>query len=172
MYRPTYYVIFFLIIIFVYHLFQNNLEKKFNVKYFGYNKIKRPYSDDYMYTIRDYGMPSGHAEIATIFSCILYYYKYISLWLCILLIFIFSAQRVIWDRHSIIQVIMGIICGLIYSYIYISNNLSFLSIFIVFLISLTLILAIIYKIQQGKGKIINSLDENKTTISYLYEIIQ
>ena len=91
---PTYYIIFFLIIVFTYHLVQNNIEKQFSLTYFGFDNVKRPLSDSNMYTFRDLGMPSGHAEIATIISCILYYYKFISLWLCILLIFIFSMQIV------------------------------------------------------------------------------
>jgi hypothetical protein len=124
-----------------------------------------------MYTYRDLGMPSGHAEIATIISCILYYYKFISLWLCILLIFIFSLQRVIANRHTVFQVIIGIMCGLIYSYIYISNNLSFLSLGFVMLIGLLLISSIIYKIEEKRENVSNNFDANKSIISYLYEII-
>ena len=168
---PTYYIIFFLIIVFTYHLVQNNIEKQFSLTYFGFDNIKRPLSDDNMYTFRDLGMPSGHAEIATIISCILYYYKFISLWLCILLIFIFSMQRVIANRHTVFQVIVGIICGLIYSYIYISNNLSLLSLGFVVLISLLLFSSIIYKIEEKKENASNNLDNDKSIVSYLYETI-
>jgi len=168
---PTYYIIFFLVIIFTYHLFQNNIEKQFSLTYFGFDNVKRPLSDGNMYTYRDLGMPSGHAEIATIISCILYYYKFISLWLCILLIFIFSLQRVIANRHTVTQVIVGIMCGLIYSYIYISNNLSLLSLGIVLLIGLLLFSSIIYKIEEKKENASNNLDSDKSIVSYLYEII-
>jgi 4-amino-4-deoxy-L-arabinose transferase-like glycosyltransferase len=170
--RPTYYVIFCLIVIFTYHIIQNDIEKQFSLTYFGYNNIKRPLSDDTMYTYQDLGMPSGHAEISTIISCILYYYKFISLWLCILLIFIFSAQRVIRNRHEVNQVIVGIICGLIYSYIYISNNLSLLSFGIVMLIGLLLMKAIVYKNEEKKENVSNNIDADKSIVSYLYEIIQ
>lgn len=168
---PTYYIIFFLIIVFTYHLVQNNIEKQFSLTYFGFDNVKRPLSDSNMYTFRDLGMPSGHAEIATIISCILYYYKFISLWLCILLIFIFSMQRVIANRHTVFQVIVGIICGLIYSYIYISNNLSLLSLGFVVLISLLLFSSIIYKIEEKKENASNNLDNDKSIVSYLYETI-
>ena len=169
--QPTYYIIFFLVIIFTYHLVQNNIEKQFSLTYFGFDNVKRPLSDSNMYTFRDLGMPSGHAEIATIISCILYYYKFISLWLCILLIFIFSLQRVIANRHTVFQVIIGIMCGLIYSYIYISNNLSLLSLGFVVLISLLLFSSIIYKIEEKKENASNNLDNDKSIISYLYETI-
>ena len=168
---PTYYIIFFLIIVFSYHLVQNNIEKQFSLTYFGFDNVKRPLSDSNMYTFRDLGMPSGHAEIATIISCILYYYKFISLWLCILLIFIFSMQRIIANRHTVFQVIVGIICGLIYSYIYISNNLSLLSLGFVVLISLLLFSSIIYKIEEKKENASNNLDNDKSIVSYLYETI-
>lgn len=169
--RPTYYVIFFLVLIFTYHLLQNDIEKQFSLTYFGYDNVKRPLRNSNMYTYRDLGMPSGHAEIATIISCILYYYKFISLWLCILLIFIFSVQRIIAYRHTLNQVIVGIMCGLIYSYIYISNNLSLLSLGFVMLIGLLLISSIIYKIEEKRENVSNNLDANKSIISYLYEII-
>jgi hypothetical protein len=162
---------FFLVIIFTYHLVQNNIEKQFSLTYFGFDNVKRPLSDSNMYTYRDLGMPSGHAEIATIISCILYYYKFISLWSCILLIFIFSLQRVIANRHTVFQVIVGIMCGLIYSYIYISNNLSLSSLGIVVLIGLLLFSSIIYKIEEKKENASNNLDNDKSIISYLYETI-
>lgn len=169
--HTTYYIMFFLVIIFTYHLVQNNIEKQFSLTYFGFDNVKRPLSDSNMYTYRDLGMPSGHAEIATIISCILYYYKFISLWLCILFIFIFSLQRVIANRHTVFQVIVGIMCGLIYSYIYISNNLSLLSLGIVVLIGLLLFSSIIYKIEEKKENASNNLDNDKSIISYLYETI-
>jgi len=169
--HTTYYIMFFLVIIFTYHLVQNNIEKQFSLTYFGFDNVKRPLSDSNMYTYRDLGMPSGHAEIATIISCILYYYKFISLWSCILLIFIFSLQRVIANRHTVFQVIVGIMCGLIYSYIYISNNLSLSSLGIVVLIGLLLFSSIIYKIEEKKENASNNLDNDKSIISYLYETI-
>ena len=80
-------------------------------------------------------------------------------------------QRVVANRHTVFQVIVGIICGLIYSYIYISNNLSLLSLGFVVLISLLLFSSIIYKIEEKKENASNNFDANKSIISYLYEII-
>ena len=170
--RTNYYILIFVAIIISYHYFiQKKIEKQFSLTYFGYDNIKRPLSNDNMYTFRDLGMPSGHAEIATILSCILYYYKFISLWLCILLIFIFSIQRIIANKHTVNQVIIGIMCGLMYSYIYISNNLSILSFGIVILVGLLLFSSIIYKIEEKKENASNNLDNDKSIVSYLYEII-
>jgi len=169
--RTNSYIFIFLAMIFSYHYFiQNTIEKQFSLTLFGYDNAKRPMSDSHMFTIRDIGMPSGVAEISTIIACILYFYKYISSWICIVLIFIFSAQRVFTNRHTIAQVIAGIICGIIYSYIYTSNNLSLLSFGIVIFIGLLLFLSILYKNNQEKDKSVNNVD-NKTIISYLYEII-
>lgn len=171
--RTNCYILICIFIIIYYHRnIQNNIEKHFSSLYFGYDNIKRPMSNDYMYTNREFGMPSGHTEIATIVSCILYFYKYISLWICILLIVVFSAERIISNRHTVLQVIVGILCGLLYSYIYITNNLSLLSFGIVIFISGLLILSILYIQEQEKKKSVNNLDSNKTTISYLYEIVR
>lgn len=171
--RTNCYILICIFIIIYYHRnIQNNIEKHFSSLYFGYDNIKRPMSNDYMYTNREFGMPSGHAEIATIVSCILYFYKYISLWICILLIVVFSAERIISNSHTVLQVIVGILCGLLYSYIYITNNLSLLSFCIVIFIGGLLILSILYIQEEEKKKSVNNLDSNKTTISYLYEIIR
>jgi prepilin signal peptidase PulO-like enzyme (type II secretory pathway) len=92
--------------------------------------------------------------------------------LLLITIFIFSIQRIIANKHTLNQLIVGIMCGLIYSYIYISNNLSFLSLGIVMLIGLLLVSSIIYKIDEKKENASNNLDANKSIVSYLYEIIQ
>jgi membrane-associated phospholipid phosphatase len=170
--RTNSYILVSIILIIYYHRYiQNNIEKKISSLYFGYDNVKRPMSNDHMYTSRDLGMPSGHAEIATIVSCILYFYKYISLWVCILLIAFFSTQRIIANRHTVLQVIVGIVCGLLYSYIYIINNLSLLSFGIVVFIGGVLFLSILYIQEKENNKSVNNLDDNKTTISYLYEIV-
>lgn len=171
--RSNCYILISVILIIYYHRYiQNSIEKKISLLYFGYDNIKRPMSNDHMYTSRDLGMPSGHAEIATIVSCILYFYKYISLWVCILLIAFFSIQRIITNRHTVLQVIVGIICGLLYSYIYIINNLSLLSFGIVIFIGVLLFLSTVYIQKQENNKSVNNLDDNTTTISYLYEIVR
>ncbi len=144
MYDSQCYFAIFLLIVILYHKYiLGNIEKQFAEKYFGYDAIKRPLSGNVMKSAEDLGMPSGHAERATIMFSLLYFYKYIPLWLCILLIFIACLQRVVSQRHTIIQVIVGVMCGLIYTYIYTSYNLAIFSFSIVLLISL-LLTALIY----------------------------
>jgi membrane-associated phospholipid phosphatase len=94
----------------------------------------------------DLGMPSGHAEASTIMFLLLYYYGYISLPVSIILIFIVSLQRVLKQRHTIAQVIVGTILGIIYSYIYKSYNLSIFSFLIVLSIAFLLTVLIYYKV--------------------------
>lgn len=140
-----------LIIIFMYHLiFQNHLEKMFSQVYFDYNDVKRPLEkcNENTDTLKCIGMPSGHAEISTIIFTLLYIYKFISLEICILIIFLFSIQRIISNKHTLNQVIVGIIFGLGYSYIYSFTNF-FLSFFIVFIIGLILNILIVKKIDEN-----------------------
>ena len=143
---PSYFAIFLLIVVLYHYNIHNNIEKRFFLEYFGYNNIKRPLSGNIMFSSRDLGMPSGSAESGTIMFLLLYYYGYISLPVSIILIFIVSLQRVLKERHSIAQVIVGTICGLIYSYIYKSYNLSILSFLIVLSIALLLTVLIYYKV--------------------------
>ena len=143
---PSYFAIFLLIVVLYHYYIQNNVEKRFCLEYFDYNNVKRPLSGNIMSSSGDLGMPSGHAEAGTIMFLLLYYYGYISLPVSIILIFIVSLQRVLKERHSIAQVIVGTICGLIYSYIYKSYNLSILSFLIVLSIALLLTVLIYYKV--------------------------
>jgi membrane-associated phospholipid phosphatase len=132
-----------LILIFAYYHYniQNDLEKIFFKKYFGYDNIKRPLKKC-QYENADnllcYGMPSGHAETITILTYLLYYYKFIPLWLCFLLIFLFCLQRITANMHTLPQVIIGILFGYLYSNIYTYFNLSIYSFLIVASIGLTL----------------------------------
>ena len=143
---PSYFAIFLLIVVLYHYYIQNNVEKRFCLEYFDYNNVKRPLSGNIMSSSGDLGMPSGHAEAGTIMFLLLYYYGYISLPVSIILIFIVSLQRVLKERHTIAQVIVGTICGLIYSYIYKSYNLSILSFLIVLSIALLLTVLIYYKV--------------------------
>jgi membrane-associated phospholipid phosphatase len=143
---PSYFAIFLLIVVLYHYYIQNNVEKLFCLEYFGYNNIKRPLSGNIMFSTCDLGMPSGHAEAGTIMFSLLYFYGYISLPVSIILIFIVSLQRVLKQRHTIAQVIVGTICGLIYSYIYKSYNLSIFSFLIVLSITFVLTLLIYYKV--------------------------
>ena len=143
---PSYFAIFLLIVVLYHYYIQNNVEKQFCLEYFGYNNIKRPLSGNIMSSSGDLGMPSGSAESGTIMFSLLYFYGYISLPVSIILIFIVSLQRVLKQRHTIAQVIVGTICGLIYSYIYKSYNLSIFSFLIVLSITFVLTLLIYYKV--------------------------
>ena len=143
----THNVIILLIIIFIasYHyLIQNHLEKKFFKKYFyDFEFIKRPLKNC-LNTISYscIGMPSGHTETITIISCLLYFYKLIPLWLGIFLIFITGLQRIFTNRHTIIQVLFGILFGYIYAKIYQYFNLSIYSFLTVLCFGLFLYLLI------------------------------
>jgi membrane-associated phospholipid phosphatase len=143
---PTYFAIFLLIVVLYHYYILNNVEKRFCLEYFSYNNVKRPLSGNIMFSSCDLGMPSGHAESATIMFLLLYFYEYISLPVSIILIFIVSIQRVLKGRHTIAQVIAGTICGILYSYIYKSYNLSIFSFLIVLSITLLLTALIYYKI--------------------------
>jgi membrane-associated phospholipid phosphatase len=145
---PIYFAIFLLIVVLYHFWLQNNVEKLFCLEYFGYNNVKRPLSGNIMFSTCDLGMPSGHAEAGTIMFLLLYFYEYISLPVSIILIFIVSLQRVLKERHTIAQVIAGTICGIIYSYIYKSYNLSIFSFLIVLSITLLLTALIYYKINN------------------------
>lgn len=128
-----------IIILFIHYFILNPLLKNIVEQYFITSR--RPDSKNTDSSFETLGMPSGHAETITILSIILYYYKFINLKICILLIFITGMQRIITKRHSFEQVIMGILFGILYSYIYINTNLSFISVTIcLFLIILYLII--------------------------------
>ena len=149
MYKSPLYLAFFLLIVVQYHRWiQDDVENLFSLQYFGYNNVKRPLSGNIMFSTCDLGMPSGHAEAGTIMFLLLYFYEYISLPVSIILIFIVSLQRVVKERHTIAQVIAGTMCGIIYSYIYKSYNLSIFSFLIVLSITLLLTALIYYKINN------------------------
>ena len=143
-----------------YHfLLQNGLEKIFCETYFKYDNVKRPLEKcKNGVSTKCIGMPSGHAETITIIASLLYLHKFISLPLCILLIFIFSAQRIISNMHTVLQVIVGIIIAFIYVQIYYAIHLSFL---LVFIIGIILALLSVYKIdQQIYGVVPDWVDPN------------
>ena len=149
MYKSPLYLAFFLLIVVQYHRWiQDDVEKLFSLQYFGYNNVKRPLSGNIMTSYEDLGMPSGHAESATIMFLLLYFFGYISLPVSIILIFLVSLQRVLAQRHSIAQVTVGTILGLIYSYIYKSYNFSIFSFLIVISITLILTALIYYKVNN------------------------
>ena len=90
-------------------------------------------TNEYKNKIGCLGMPSGHAEIITIISYILYKYKYVSLIFLIVSILVICIQRIVTKRHTIIQVIIGSIIGVLYGELYFETKLSVYSIFITIL---------------------------------------
>lgn len=135
----------------VYHYYiQNGLEKEFSQNYLQYG-IKRPLKNcnNKIYSsVSCIGMPSGHAETSTIFFTLLYVFKFISLPICILFIFLFSIQRIISNMHTGGQVIAGIILGLFYSLIYSTSNLSVTGFLFVFIIGIILTILVVNKINS------------------------
>jgi hypoxanthine phosphoribosyltransferase len=149
-----------------YHFFiHNGLEKLFSQTYFDYNDIRRPLAicDKEINCTKLYctGMPSGHAEGSSVLSFLLYFYKIIPLWVCLTIICITSAQRVITYKHTIFQILVGFILGFIYAIVYKKLNLSIYGFLIVFSIGLILTLLNIYKIdQQVYGPIPSWVDKS------------
>lgn len=161
-------IIIFFIIIFLtlYNYFiQNGLEKTFFQTYFKYDDVKRPLlrckNMDTCSLLNCVGMPSGHAETASLFLFMLYFYKYISLWVCLFFIFLFSIQRILVNMHTISQVTVGAFFGLIYALIYKYFNLTFTGFIVIFCIGLILAFLTIYKIDKKvNSKIPNWVDES------------
>lgn len=150
-------LIFIIILLCLYNYFiQNGLEKTFFQTYFNYNDVKRPLlrcnNTDICSLLNCIGMPSRHAETASLCLFLLYFYKYIPLWFCFMLIFLFSIQRILVNMHTISQVIVGTFFGLIYALIYKYFNLTFIGFIVVFCIGLILTLLSIYKIDNKINK--------------------
>lgn len=110
------------------YLIHNDLEKTFSKTYFEYNDIRRPSNkcDKEINSSRlsCTGMPSGHAETISIICVLLYLYNFIPIWLTIIIIMIVSFQRIISNKHTLSQVVVGSLLGLLYATIYKFFNLS------------------------------------------------
>lgn len=132
------YILVVIILLAIYHnKIQNEIEKQFFAAYFDYDLIKRPNfrcnkkSDS---TKKCLGMPSGHTEVFSLIFFILYFNKIIPLWFCLLVIIIVLLQRIIKNKHTIIQTIVGVLFGYIYALIYNYFNLSIIGfIFVLFI---------------------------------------
>ena len=153
----------FIIFVSMYHFYiHNSLEKIFSQVYFEYDKVKRPLpkckSGDNSSLLGCIGMPSGHAETSSVFSFLLYFYKIIPLWVCLLIIFIVSTQRIISYKHTLLQVVVGAALGFIYAIIYKKFTLGFI---IVLIIGLLLTVLSIHKIdRQVYGPIPSWVDKS------------
>lgn len=145
-------ILILIVLIFLYHYFiQKGIEKSFSETFFNFEQIKRPLEickNELHKNISCVGMSSGHAESFTVLSLLLYYYKFIPFIVSILIIFIISSQRFLTSMHTISQIIVGIILGLIYTFIYIKGNLSIYSFASVFLIGFILVLSIVYNLNN------------------------
>ena len=136
------YIVF---IIYAHATFLNKSEKVVMNILFGNNRIiNRPLEkcqnpDDF--TISCIGMPSGHTEVATIVSLLLNHYDLLPLPMAIVTIFVVGLQRIVSKMHSLEQVFAGLLLGLLYTYIYIINDVSLKSILI--LIGLILFILLI-----------------------------
>ena len=131
-------IITFIFLLTVYHFsIHNGLEKIFFQTYFDYNDVQRPlnYCNNILNCEKLYciGMPSGHAESAFIFGFLLYIYKIIPLWLSFFIGFIAIIDRIIYNKHTLIQIFVGLLLGLFYSSIYTQLNLSIYCFFIIIL---------------------------------------
>jgi len=145
-------IIIIMIIAYYHFVLHNGLEKIFSETYFDYDSIKRP-----LLRCRNgangkntscIGLPSGHAETITILASLLYVYNFISLPICIALIILFSAQRIVSNMHTFSQVCFGILLGVLYVGIYSILNLSLYSFLIVGIIGLLLAILTVYKLDQ------------------------
>jgi hypoxanthine phosphoribosyltransferase len=152
-------ILYILFLILYYFFIINPLEKKIFKNYF-YND-KRPLKT----CVRDcsfdcYGMPSGHTEVATLVSFILYYKKYIGLPLAVIFIGLIAFQRLFTSMHTIYQVIAGFVLGFIYSFIFMKlDNLLYFFIFILFL-TFTLLFTYIYIIDKKMNQYPEWIDKS------------
>jgi membrane-associated phospholipid phosphatase len=69
-----------------------------------------------------YGMPSGHAESLTILAYIMYKKGIISGWGCTFVITLVGLQRILYNRHTLLQVVAGTCLGLLYGQIYATSK--------------------------------------------------
>lgn len=178
--KKNVYIFFIIAIIIIYdHIILNGIEKMCFNAFFDYKLIKRPSlrcETIENVTLKCVGMPSGHAQSITIFALLLFYYRYISFNTSILLIILISLQRVFSKAHTILQVLTGIIVGSMYSYIYISNHLSYKCLFYILGITFVIICTIMYKIEIELYKpipnwvdttMISSIQKKRTSPFYL-----
>jgi hypoxanthine phosphoribosyltransferase len=146
--------IFILIVLILLHYcILNGLEKIFFQIVLNHIIILRPFKktdpliDILNVNVEYLGLPSGHAEIIVFLSLFLVKFKYISIPISIILIILVCLQRIITYRHALLQVIIGVLFGLVYSYLYNITNYSYKSIIINILFINLFIILIYYKIE-------------------------
>ena len=119
-------------------LIVNGLEKQsIGLIWKGNNNIYRPNRSKCLFDSNDcLGMPSGHTEFAT-FIALYVIYNYKNEFVCfagILFILLVGIQRIIFKRHNILQIIVGILFACLYYTFYSFTKFSFISLGICLLI--------------------------------------
>ena len=124
-----------IVLLTLYHYYiHNTIEKRFFQKHFDYDLVKRPLFKCYRdksARIGCIGMPSGHTESIAVFTGLLYLYKMIPLWICLLAIVLMGMQRILLNMHTPGQVLVGGLVGILYAFIYKKYTYGFLFIFLV-----------------------------------------
>lgn len=69
-----------------------------------------------------YGMPSGHAETAAVLSYLLYKKGFINGWVCAAIITLVGLQRIVYSKHTLLQVVIGTCLGLLYGQLYATSE--------------------------------------------------
>ena len=151
----TKFILLIIVLLFVYHNFlHNKFEKQFSQTYFEYNNIRRPLKvckkEINCSNLNCIGMPSGHAEAGSLLSCLLYFYNFIPLWVCLIIIVLISLQRIVTNMHALNQVIVGSLLGLIYATIYNYFKLSIYGFLVVLSIGFVLTLLTMIELNNTK----------------------
>jgi hypothetical protein len=146
-------ILIIILLLSAYHfVLHNDIEKLFSQTYFNYNDIKRPLNkcnkEINHSKLSCIGMPSGHAEGFSVLCFLLYFYKFISLWLCLIIIALVCLQRIVTNMHTLNQVLVGSLLGFIYASIYKHFKLSAHGLLIIFSIGFILTLLNVYKIDK------------------------
>ena len=140
----------------IHYFLINGLEKIiFDVYNFKKDNILRPINN--CKTVRNHsiyciGMPSGHVETTTILCFILYKLNHISLSNMILIICFMCYQRIITNKHTLLQTIIGVTFGLLYSNIYLKIGLSYKSLIFALFVAFIYINIIILNIDNKVNK--------------------
>jgi hypoxanthine phosphoribosyltransferase len=149
---------FIILLLFIVHYFITNvLEKVFVEQYI--TTSKRPDSKN-KNNVSSLGMPSGHVETITIVCAFLVHNKIISINSSLVIIFIMALQRILLCRHTLLQTVFGFLSGLVYSYIYIKTDFSWVSLLILLTITLIIIALIENKVTEKMKKIPNWIDDD------------
>ena len=129
-----------ILITFYHYYIHNKIEKRFFQRHFDYDAIKRPLlkcAREKTARISCIGMPSGHTEAVAVFTGLLYLYKMIPLWVCIIMIILIGTQRIACHMHTLNQVLVGGLFGILYAFIYKQYAYGFVGIFLLGIMLLT-----------------------------------